>query len=202
MEASDFSSIKMATSMACGYFLLNSQSAGHDFQETPGYLAIVEQLAHPFSARFAHPPPQTAVLHECQEVLGDVGHAGSVLRCPRAWKHNTMTIVDPVAFPEYGLTDLPLLCYFRQERRFTVDHRVEKCHRVDRNHRLCAGVSLHLNHSETLQPRRSSIDNAGGQQVRHEIVGDHVGAVGDLLVDAQMRCQFEVDQVLFDRARR
>src|ERR1035441_10904535 len=116
MEASDFSSIKTATSMACGaaststrtsspYSLLNSQPVGHDLQEAPGYLAIVEQLGHVFSACFAHPPPQTAVLHECQEVVGDVGHAGSVLRCPRAWKHDTMVIVDPVAFPEYRLTD-------------------------------------------------------------------------------------------------
>ena len=84
--------------------LLNSQSVGHDLHETPGYLAIVEQLDHVFSARFAHPPPQTAVLHECQEVPGDVGHAGSVLRCPRVWKHDAMAIVDPVAFPEYRLS--------------------------------------------------------------------------------------------------
>src|ERR1039457_2554610 len=161
MEASDFSSIKMATSMACGYFLLNSQSAGHDFQETPGYLTIVEQLNHVFSARFAHPPPQAAVLNECQEVLGDVGHAGPVLRCPRVCKHDTIAIVDPVAFPEYRLTDLPFLRYFRQECRFTVYHRVEKGHRVDRDHRLCAGVGLHLNHSETLYPRRCGVDIAG-----------------------------------------
>src|SRR5579864_3731592 len=123
----------MATSMACcdapgstrassSYSLMNSQSVGHGLQETPGYLAIVEQLDHVFSARFTHSPPHTAVLHECQEVLGDVGHAGSVLHCPRVWKHNTMAVVDPVAFPEYRFTDLPLLCYFRQECRFTVDH--------------------------------------------------------------------------------
>src|SRR5450759_2108586 len=211
MEASDFSSINMTTSMACGaastrtrtsspYSLLNSQSVGHSLQETPGYLAMVEQLGHVFSARFAHPPPQTTVLHENQEVLGDVGHAGSVLHCPRVWKHDTMAIVDPVAFPEYRLTDLPLLCYLRQECRFTVDHRVETSHRVDRDHRLCAGVSLHLNHSETLQPRRCSVDIAGGQQVGHEIVRDHVGGVDDLLLDAQLRRQLEVDQVLLDRA--
>ena len=114
-------------------------------------------------------------------------------------KHDAMAIVDPVAFPEYRLSDLPLLCHFRQECRFTVDHRVEKCHRVDRDHRLCAGVSLHLNHSETLQPRRCGVDIAGGQQVGHEIVRDHVGGVDDLLVDAQMRRQLEVDQVLLDR---
>src|ERR1035437_580872 len=124
MEASDFSSINMATSMVCRaastststsspYSLMNSQSVGHDLHETPGYLAIVEQFGHAFSARFAHPPPQTAVLHERQEVLGDVGHAGSVLRCPRVWKHDTMAVADPVVFPECRLADLPLLCYFR-----------------------------------------------------------------------------------------
>src|ERR1035437_1870595 len=95
------------------YSLLNSQSVGHGLQETPGYLTIIEQLDHVFSARFAHPPPQTAVLHESQEVRGDVRHAGSVLRCPRVWKHDAMAIVDPVAFPEYRLADLPLLCYLR-----------------------------------------------------------------------------------------
>src|ERR1017187_1391458 len=212
MEASDFSSINMATSMAykavsmrtrtsSPYSLLNSQSVGHDLQETPGYLAIIEQLGHVFSARFAHPPPQTAVLHESQEVRGDVRHAGSVLRGPRVWKHDAMAIVYPVALPEHRLTDLPLLGYVRQECRFAVDHRVEKCHRVGRDHRLCAGVSLHLNHSETLQPRWCGVDIAGGQQVGHEIVRDHVGGVGDLLVDAQIRRQLEVYQVLLDRAR-
>src|SRR5665213_2159029 len=116
MEASDFSSINMATSMVCRaaststrtsspYSLVNSQSVGHDLQEALGYLAIVEQLDHVFSARFAHSSPQSAVLHECKEVLGDVGHAGPVLRCPRVWKHDTMAIVDPVAFPEYRLTE-------------------------------------------------------------------------------------------------
>src|ERR1017187_9452046 len=196
MEASDFSSINMTTSMACGaastrtrtsspYSLLNSESVGHSLQETPGYLAIVEQLGHVFSARFSHPPPQTTVLHECQEVLGDVGHAGSVLRCPGAWKHDTMAIVDPVAFPEYRLTDLPLLCHVCQECRYAVDDRVKKSHRVDRDHGLCAGVSLHLNHSKTLQSRRRRVDITGGQQVGHEVVRDHVGGVGDLLPDAQ-----------------
>ena len=46
------------------------------------------------------------------------------------WKHDAMAIVDPVAFPEYRLGDLPLLGHFRQECRFTVNHRVQKCHRV------------------------------------------------------------------------
>src|ERR1017187_6937329 len=110
MEASACSSISMPTSIAgVRYSLLNSDPVGHSLQETPGYLAIVEQLGPPFSARFAHSPPQTAVLHENQEALGDVGHAGSVLRCPRVWKHDTMAIVDPVAFPECRLTALPLL---------------------------------------------------------------------------------------------
>src|ERR1035441_3772392 len=109
MEASGFSSIDMAT-------LLNSQSVGHDLQETPGHLAIVEQLDHAFSARFAHPLPQTAVLHQCQQVPGDVGHAGPVFHCPRVWKHDAMGIVDAVAFPEYGLTDLPLLRHFRDRK--------------------------------------------------------------------------------------
>src|ERR1035437_5121187 len=136
MEASGFSSINMVTSMARGaaststrtsspYSLMNSQPVRHGLQETPGDLAIVEQLDHVFSARFAHRPPQAAVLDECQEVLGDVGHAGPVLRCPRVWKHDTIAIVDPVAFPEYRITDLPFLRYFRQECRFTVYHRVE-----------------------------------------------------------------------------
>src|ERR1017187_7330361 len=115
MAASEFSSINMAA-------LLNSQSVGHDLQEAPGYLAIVEQLDHVFSARFAHAPPQTAVLHQRQQVPGDVGHAGQVFRRPRVWKHDAMGIVDPVAFPKYGLTVLPLLRHFRQECRFTVDH--------------------------------------------------------------------------------
>src|SRR5450755_857265 len=129
---------------------MNSQSVGHGLQETSGYLAIIEQLGHVLSPRFAHLPPQTAVLHECQEVFGDVGYACPVLCRPRIWKHDTMAIVDPVAFPEYRLTDLPLLCHVCQECRFAVDHRVKKSHRVDRDHGLCAGVSLHLNHSKTL----------------------------------------------------
>src|ERR1039458_9261925 len=127
-----------------------SQSVGHDLQETPGYLAIIEQLGHAFSARFAHPPPQTAVQHECQEVLGDVGHVGPILHCPRIWKHDPMAIVDPVAFPEYRFTDLPLLSNLRQEPRFTMDHTVEKCHRVDRDHKLCACVSRQQLHSHTI----------------------------------------------------
>src|ERR1035441_627609 len=101
MEAIHFSSIIMAP-------LLYSQSVGHDLQEAPGNLAIVEQLGHVFSARFTHPPPQTAVLHECQQVSGDVGHAGPVFRCPRVWKHDAIGTVDPMAFPEYRLADFSL----------------------------------------------------------------------------------------------
>src|ERR1017187_9250343 len=196
-----YKAASMRTRTSLPYSLLNSQSVGHDLQETPGHLTIIEQLDHVFSARFAHPLPQTVVLHECQEVPGDVGHAGPVLGGPRVWKHDTMAIVDPVAFSEHRLADLPLLRYFRQECRFAVHHRVEKCHRVGRYHRPCAGVSLHLNHSETLQPRWCGVDIAGGQQVGHEIVRDHVGGVGDLLADAQIGRQLEVDQVLLDRAR-
>jgi hypothetical protein len=110
MEANDFSFMN-ATSMArrdawmsirslSHHVLLNSQSVGHYLQETPSYLAIIEQLGNVLSARFAHATPETAVLHERKEVLGDVGHAGSVLCRPRAWKHDTVAIVDPMAFPE------------------------------------------------------------------------------------------------------
>ena len=48
------------------YSLMNFQSVGHDLQKTPGYMAIVEQLDHVVSACFAHPPPETAVPHQCQ----------------------------------------------------------------------------------------------------------------------------------------
>jgi len=44
--------------------LLNSQSVGHYLHEPPGNLAIIEQPGHVRSARFAHPPPQTAVPNE------------------------------------------------------------------------------------------------------------------------------------------
>src|ERR1035438_9743253 len=110
-----YKAASMRTRTSLPYSLLNSQSIGHDLQKTPGHLAIIEQLDHVFSARFAHPLPQIAVLHECQEVPGDVGHAGPVLGGPRVWKHDTMAIVDPVAFSEHRLADLPLLRYFRQE---------------------------------------------------------------------------------------
>src|ERR1035441_6040987 len=94
MEARDFSSKDMATSMACMVaqtstfassrtFLVNAQSVGHDLHEAPGNLAIIKQLDHVFSPCFAHLPSQSTVLHERQKVLGDVGHAGSVLRCAR-----------------------------------------------------------------------------------------------------------------------
>jgi len=36
-----------------------------------------------------------------------------------------MAVVDPVAFAEHRLSDLPLFSYLRQEGRFTVDHSVE-----------------------------------------------------------------------------
>src|SRR5579859_761570 len=142
--------------------LIDSQSLGHGRQETPGYLTIIEQLGHAFSAGFAHLLTQIAALHECQEVLRDVRHAGPVFGGPWIWKHDSMGIVDPVTFPEYGLTDLPLLRYVRQEGRLAMDHRVEKCHRADRDHWLRAGVRLNLKHSETFQPRRRRVDIAGG----------------------------------------
>src|ERR1035438_5189273 len=75
MEARDFSSTDMATSMACRVrststhassrtFLVNSQSVGHDLHEAPGNLAIIKQLDHVFSPCFAHLPSQSTVLHE------------------------------------------------------------------------------------------------------------------------------------------
>src|ERR1700674_110630 len=100
--------------------LLNTQSARHDLHKTPGYLAIIEQPGHVCTSGFAHPAPQTAILHEGHEVLGEVGHAGPELGCPRGWKHDAMAIVDPVALPEGRLRDLPLLRYFRQECCFAV----------------------------------------------------------------------------------
>jgi hypothetical protein len=126
--------------------------------------------------------------------------AGSVLRRSRVGKHDPVAVVDPVAFPEHRVPDLALLSHFRQKCRFAMDHRVEKCHRVDRDNRLGTGVGLHLNHSETLQPRWGSVDIAGCQQVGHEIVRDHVSGVGDLLVDSQIRRELEVDLVLLDCA--
>src|ERR1017187_1175792 len=151
-----FSSITVAT-------LLNSQSFGHDLHEAPGHLAIVEQLDYAFSACVAHALTQIAVPHERQKVFSDVGNAGTELRRSRAWKHDAMAVVDPVAFPEHRLSDLPLFSHFRQESRFAVDHGIEKGHRIDRDYRLGAGIRLHLNHSEPLQPGRRRVNIAGGQ---------------------------------------
>src|SRR5450759_1239494 len=77
---------------------------------------------------------------------------------------------------------------------------VSRRHRVDRDHRLFACVGLHLNHPETLKPRRRSVDIAGGQQVGHEILRHDAGRVDNLLVDAQTRRQLEIEQVLLDSA--
>ena len=81
--------------------LMNSQSSGYNLQETPSYLAIVKQLSNASSARFAHPPTETAVPHECLEVFSEVRHTGPVLGCPRVRKYNPLAIVDPMSFAEY-----------------------------------------------------------------------------------------------------
>src|ERR1035438_9784107 len=105
MEARDFSSKDMATSMACRVrststhasshtFLVNSQSVGHYLHKAFGNLAVIEQLGHVFSPRFAHALPQCTVLHERQKVLGDVGHAGSVFSCARIFEHDSMRLEE------------------------------------------------------------------------------------------------------------
>ncbi len=58
------------------YGLADSQSFCDDLHEALGDLAIVEQFNYTPSARFAHLPPQIAVAHEGQKILGDVGNAG------------------------------------------------------------------------------------------------------------------------------
>ena len=72
-----------------------------------------------------------------------------------------MTSLVVVAFAVERLGDLSFLSHFCQECCLPVDHRVAKCHGVDRNHGLFARVRLNLNHAKTLQPRGRSVDVAG-----------------------------------------
>ena len=53
--------------------------------------------------------------------------------------------------PEHRLADLDLLSDSGKKRGLAMDHRIQKRHRIDRDHRFAAGIRLHLDHAESLQ---------------------------------------------------
>jgi len=165
-----------ATSHSClvRYFLVNAPIGGHDLHEV---LATGDnQTTDHVSPCFAHLPSQTL---SCMASEG-------TWRCRARWavfsvraflEHDSMTSLVVVAFRRRRSVIFLSSATFAGMLS-SVDHGVAKCHGIDRDHAFRRHWASTWIIPKPSRPRGRSVDIAGGYQVGHEILRDHIGRVG------------------------